>query len=370
MKGSILFLGSGSTSGTPSLEHVFKNIHNSNNNINEPHCRICNETVSISSKNKRNPFSVIIKNPISSDKSNGENDQDYFLFEMGQNFRTSMFEYAVSMNIKKVDCIFFLSSNENSFLGIDEVREVQLFEKKFDDQGTLFYCPKKRIPTYLTSSCLISLSDWYEYIINYSLKKDLNSKTKVGCIQLNVLDPEKSSNVIQINSIEEYNSYLSYLLENRNGNKNDTLQNLNFNPIIIDYSSNIKITTLFFLDVKNLICSGYVIEYINSKKKVICILPDYSVVPNTTIQYLKNIDLIDFLILPLFSEQIKEIDHYTLAERINFCKTINCNQFYFYNASCLYDHDFIQSMVDDYCKNNNVDLKFIISYDSLNIPIY
>ncbi|KAH8741826.1 hypothetical protein FG386_001400 [Cryptosporidium ryanae] len=369
MKGSILFLGSGSILGTPSLEHVLRNIRNSNNNIKEPHCKICNETINISSKNKRNPFSLIIKNPLSSDKSDEKSYQDYFLFEMGPNFRISMLEYAVPMNIKKIDCIFLLSSNEKSFLGIDEVREVQLFEKNFDNEGTLFYHPKKRIPTYLTSSCLISLNDWYKYIIDYSLKEDLNSKTKVGCIQLNILDPEKSFNVIQINSIEEYNSYLHYLHENKG--KNKVIQDLSFHPITIEYSQNIKITVLFLLDSKELICSAYVIEYINfSEKKVICILPEYSIIPETTMNYLKNIEHINFLILPIFFGKAKKINQETLAEITSFCKVMNCNQFYFYNTNCLYDHDFLQSMVDEYCINNNIDLRFTISYDSLNIPIY
>ncbi|KAH8585278.1 uncharacterized protein ELE39_002211 [Cryptosporidium sp. chipmunk genotype I] len=365
MSGYILFLGSGTEQGTPNLEHVFKNIDNANKG-NDPFCEICQESIKMKSKNVRNPFSIVIKNPVNNLLSSENKHHDTFLFEIGSTFRISMLEYAIPANINRVDAIFCMSSNELSFNGIDETREVQKYERPVSNDGIVFYEPKIRVPIYFTSSAIHKFNDWYNYIIEYSLKDDLKSKTKVGCVQINILDPRNSPNVILIDSISKFNDYISL---NKDIEIISSVDNdLTLNPIIIQYSNEIKITSLFFIDSDNKLCSGYCIEY-SRGKKLICIIPTYSIIPKETLSFLKTTPAITTLIFPIVPNNSIPINSESIKDSIDFCaKMINAENIFFYNIDCNYSHDFIQEIVDEKSiKFHN--LKFTVSFDSQLIPI-
>lgn len=357
MNGYILFLGSGSKDGVPNLEHMFKNIENRNKGI-DPFCEICNESINANNKNVRNPFSVIINSP-------QDQHQDTFLFEMGPTFRTSMIEYAIPANINKVDRIFCMGSNEASFNGIDETREVQKYERPVSDDGIVYYLPTIRVPTYLTSSAVHALNDWYRYIINYSLKDELKSKTKVGCIQLNILDPRHSPNTLILDSITAFDDYI-------NSNKDfeviqTTDKNSTFYPIIIQNSKEVKITSFFFIDCDNKLCSGYLVEYISCQTSI-CIIPTYSVIPKETLEFLKAIPIINILISPITPSD-SFINSELITDSVHFCaNVVNAKHVYFYNINCNHSHELFQEIV-----NKNASkfphIKFNVSFDSQLIPI-
>lgn len=365
MSSFILFLGSGTEQGTPNLEHVFKNIDNVNKG-NDPFCGICQESIKMKNKNVRNPFSILIKNPVSNLNSSESERHDTFLFEIGSTFRISMLEYAIPANINRVDAIFCMGSDESSFNGIDETREVQKYERPVGNDGIVFYEPKIRVPIYFTSSALNKFNDWYSYIINYSLKDDLKSKTKVGCVQLNILDPRNSPDVTKIDSISKFNDYIS--LNNDIEISDEIDKNLTLNPVIIQYSNEIKITSLFFIDSDNKLSSGYCIEYA-SDKKLICIIPRYSIIPKETLAFLKTIQLINILIFPIVPNESISINSKSIKDSINFCANIiNTENIFFYSIDCKYSHDIVQEIVD----KNSIEfpkLKFTISFDSQIIPI-
>ncbi|OII72257.1 uncharacterized protein cubi_01590 [Cryptosporidium ubiquitum] len=365
MNGYILFLGSGSKEGIPNLEHVFKNIDNINKG-NDPFCEICQKSIKIKSKNVRNPFSIIIKSPLSNIDNFQNEDHNTFLFEIGSSFRTSMLQYAIPANINRIDSIFCMSSNESSFNGIDETREVQIYERPVSNDGIVFYEPKIRVPTYLTCSAIYALNDWYRYIINYSLKDDLKSKTKIGCVRLNILDPRNSPNAISIDSLSAFNDYLN--LSKNFEITDSTENNLTFNPIIIQYSNEIKIISLFFIDSDNKLCSGYCIEYIHDKK-VICIVPTYSIIPKETLVLLKAISLINILIFPIIPNDSFSINSESIKDSINFCaKMMNAEKVFFYNINCNCSHEFVQRIVNE--KSIEFpNINFTVSFDSQLVPI-
>lgn len=359
MDGYILFLGSGSKDGVPNLEHMFKNIENNNKGV-DSFCKICSETIHVKNKNARNPLSILIKNP-------PNQHQGTFLFEMGSTFRTSMLEYALPANINKVDSIFCMGSNEVSFNGIDETREVQRYERPINDDGIVFYMPTTRVPTYMTSSAVRTFNDWYRYIINYSLKDDLKSKTKVGCIQLNILDPRHSPNTLILDSLTAFDEYI-------NSNKDleaiqTTASNLTFNPITIQHSNEIKITSFFFVDCDNKLCSGYLVEYLCNKMSV-CIIPTYSAIPKETLEFLKATSAINILIFPIIPNDSFFINSESIADSVDFCAyVVKAKNVYFYNINCNQSHESVQKMVNEKA-SKFPNIKFNISFDSQLVPIH
>ncbi|KAJ1613239.1 hypothetical protein OIY81_1043 [Cryptosporidium canis] len=362
MNGYILFLGSGSKHGVPNLEHVFKNIENANRG-DSPYCEICKNTIQNKDKNVRNPFSVIVKNPA----ENTSVCKDTFLFEMGSSFRASMLEYAIPANINRVDSIFCMGSNEQSFGGVDEVREVQRYERPSNSEGVVFYEPKIRVPMYLTSSAALVLNDWYRYIIEYSLRNDLKSRTKVGCVQLNILDPRNSPNSLSIDSLDALDDFIN---SNKDPDTTDSaIKNLEFKPITINYSGEIKITCLFFLDGDNKICTGYLIEY-GICKRLICIIPTYDTIPKETLEFLKTVPLINILIFPIVPNDSFVINPESVTNSINFCsKMTNAKSVYFYNINCNHSHELIQQFINENTTQNS-HIQFHLSFDSQIVPIH
>ncbi|KAF7458059.1 putative hydrolase [Cryptosporidium felis] len=365
MNGYILFLGTGSKPGTPNLEHLFKNI-SSLKKGNKAFCEICENGIRTRDKNVRNPFSVILKNPINCEGSPENEHHETFLFEIGPTFRTSMLEHAIPAKISRIDSIFCMTSNESSFDGIDESREVQEFNKPISEDGILHYEPVKKIPTYMSSSAFHVFKDWYKYIMVYSISSNLASRTKVGCIQLNILDPKYSPKVLKIDSQDDLNKLLSSCEDSESKLINNYCD---FLPISIEYSKDIRITALFFIDSDNSLSTGYFIEYHFAKGNSICIIPPHSIIPNGSMEFLKRIPEINTLIFPIIQDDDSEINQKSILSSIDFCANkIKSKNVYFYNINCRYSHDFVQNLLSENIHEQH-GTNFTISFDSLILPI-
>ncbi|OII71979.1 hypothetical protein cand_013170 [Cryptosporidium andersoni] len=368
MNASLLFLGTGTKEGTPNLGHTIKNIEYEHLNKGE-YCSVCskcietliraNKTSVEYNKNIRNSYSALL-----SIKSN-KNSEVTILFEISVEVRKSIIQCA-SKFLKKVDIILTMHSTEESIGGIDEVREIQNFEHFIDENGNVSYYPKKPIPLYLSTSAFINLSNWYNYMILYSLKIKPPFKTKVGTMNISVFDPHNPGVTTTFKSINEANKYVEI---HRYTNFED---NLDFSPVPFKYDS-INITALYFKGNNNELNMGYVIQDEISKNPILCILPNFSIIPQKTLQYLINLPCIQILVVPLLQSHIKSEGTYNIPELIKFCLKISCRNVYLTSITCGIDHtllsDYIRDQVLSLSKYNVNIPQFHVAYDSLFLKV-
>ncbi|CAA9991168.1 conserved Plasmodium protein, unknown function [Plasmodium knowlesi strain H] len=227
----IIFLGTGSSSSTPKLSHIFKNSKVlSNRNKGEPQsselrqediehidkfvdelvehdiecidqlndlylrkrypdcdglkCYTCYDALNGDSKNKRNNISVLVKS-----------NDSYVLIDVGKTFRDSLLRNKDKINFYeiKLDSVLISHSHTDALNGIDDLRDLQEYNK-ITIGDSYYYTPKNPIDIYLNSVSYERLRNGYEYLVKK--RKENIFSSKIAALNLLVIKDEKYNKLI------------------------------------------------------------------------------------------------------------------------------------------------------------------------------
>ncbi|VWU50829.1 conserved protein, unknown function [Hepatocystis sp. ex Piliocolobus tephrosceles] len=210
----ILFLGTGSSSSTPKLSHIFKNsrilssqgikiektskdISKEDNelvdgfveglvskgletidqlndlflkkkypNYNELKCYTCFDALNNNSKNKRNNISVLLK-------SNGSS----VLIDVGKTFRDSLLHNRDKIDFCEIsiDSVLITHSHTDALNGIDDLRDLQEY-KRVSHGDIFYYTSDKPIDVYVNEVSYERLKNGYDYLVKKRYENIFYSK--------------------------------------------------------------------------------------------------------------------------------------------------------------------------------------------------
>ncbi|ANQ11018.1 Uncharacterized protein PCOAH_00052960 [Plasmodium coatneyi] len=227
----IIFLGTGSSSSTPKLSHIFKNAKIlSKRNKGEPQsselrqedieqinkfvdelvehdiecidqlndlylrkrypdcdglkCYTCYDALNGDSKNKRNNISVLVKS-----------NESYVLIDVGKTFRDSLLRNKDKINFYeiKLDSVLISHSHTDALNGIDDLRDLQEYNK-IANGDSYYYTPKNPIDIYVNAVSYERLRNGYEYLVKK--RKENIFASKIAALNLLVIKDEKYNKLI------------------------------------------------------------------------------------------------------------------------------------------------------------------------------
>ncbi|KMZ84630.1 hypothetical protein PVBG_00410 [Plasmodium vivax Brazil I] len=227
----IIFLGTGSSSSTPKLSHIFKNSKIlSNKNKGEPQsselrqedvehinkfvdelvahdiecidqlndlylrkkypdchdlkCYTCYDALNGNSKNKRNNICVLVKS-----------NDSYVLIDVGKTFRDSLLRNKDKINFYeiKLDSVLISHSHTDALNGIDDLRDLQEYNK-ITKGDSYYYTPKNPIDIYVNAVSYERLRNGYDYLVKK--RKENIFFSKIAALNLLVIKDEKYNKLI------------------------------------------------------------------------------------------------------------------------------------------------------------------------------
>ncbi|GAW83749.1 hypothetical protein, conserved [Plasmodium gonderi] len=233
----IIFLGTGSSSSTPKLSHIFKNskilsnkkksyFENSElrqedfefvnkfvddlvskdieciDQLNDLYlkkkyldcpqlkCYTCYDALNNNSKNKRNNISVLVKS-----------NDSYVLIDVGKTFRDSLLQNRDKINFYeiKLESVLISHSHTDALNGIDDLRDLQEYNKV--KKGDVFYYTTEApINVYLNDVSYERLRNGYDYLVKK--RKENIFFSKIAALNLQVIKDKKYNKLI----LEEKNT--------------------------------------------------------------------------------------------------------------------------------------------------------------------
>ncbi|CRG97011.1 conserved Plasmodium protein, unknown function [Plasmodium gallinaceum] len=400
----IIFLGTGGSSSTPKLSHVFKNskkILNKNKNslsklelkkedyenidkfvdelasksldcIDELNnlylkklysdypnmeCYTCFDALNNDSKNKRNNISLLLKS-----------NNSYVLIDVGKTFRDNM--------------VLISHSHTDALNGIDDLRDLQDFNKTMYDD-LYYYTPKKIIDIYLNEVTYERLLSGYAYLAQKRSENIFYSK--IPALNIFILKDEKYNKIMRNDNVLSELKEESDKLENnipiekdidrideKKINKDDDNTSVNIHTydlkdeygFIYSKFDNDKIIRFIpFEHGKNYICVGYII----GKDKKLVYISDCSNLSSYILNYIKNFEPIEILIIDALFYTRKHYSHFSLHQSIKIALLIKPKKVYFVGMSCAIEHNitnlFLQKLSKKY-----PDTSFSLAHDGLFIP--
>ncbi|GAB69202.1 hypothetical protein PCYB_146310 [Plasmodium cynomolgi strain B] len=227
----IIFLGTGSSSSTPKLSHIFKNskillsqkkgepqsselkqedIEHINRFVDElvthdiecidqlndlylrkryPDCHdlkcyTCYDALNSNSKNKRNNISVLVKS-----------NDSYVLIDVGKTFRDSLLRNKDKINFYeiKLESVLISHSHTDALNGIDDLRDLQEYNK-ITNGDSYYYTPKNPIDVYVNEVSYERLRNGYDYLVKK--RKENIFFSKIAALNLLVIKDEKYNKLI------------------------------------------------------------------------------------------------------------------------------------------------------------------------------
>lgn len=179
MRSGILFVGTGASSGTPQLAHVLAahaqahpapsnapaesdpsgQVRNCPSSSQEP-CKVCLDAFSNpSGLNHRNNVSIAIN------FCRGESPKTV-LVDCGKTFRDAALRTLVQNGILLIDAVFLTHDHQDAIAGLDDIRELQRFNRVPGSNGKSWYLAEKILPIRTGKKTATALSKKFEYFVS------------------------------------------------------------------------------------------------------------------------------------------------------------------------------------------------------------
>ncbi|SBT81055.1 conserved Plasmodium protein, unknown function [Plasmodium malariae] len=423
----IIFLGTGSSSSSPKLSHIFKNskilskqnIRNSYNSelkkedfdyvekfveelaskdlecideLNDLYlrkkyndcsdlkCYTCYDALNDNSKNKRNNISVLLKS-----------NDSYVLIDVGKTFRDSLLRNKDKINFYeiKLDLVLISHSHTDALNGIDDLRDLQEFNKiKHDD--ICYYTPKNPIDIYVNEVTYDRLRKGYDYLVKKRTENIFYSK--IAALNLYVLNDEKYNVLIhEKKNLKELTDELVNNSKYNHNNKTEKKNKINdiddkkegentdddkacinihtcdkrdeYGFVYTKFDKDKSIRFIPFQHGTNYICVGYVI---GENKKLIYI-SDCSYLPPYVLDYIKKVGSPEILVIDALYYNSKHYSHFSLYESIQIALIIKPKKVFFIGMSCDIEHNITNLFLKKLAKKFP-DISFALAHDGLFVP--
>ncbi|CAD2105583.1 conserved Plasmodium protein, unknown function [Plasmodium vinckei lentum] len=416
----IIFLGTGSSSSTPKLSHIFQNcktlpeknrngfanselrkedfeevekfvddlaskdlenIDKLNNlylkkkypDYSNLKCYSCYDALAENSKNRRNNISVLLKS-----------NNSYVLIDVGKTFRESILSNNDKINFSEInlEAVLISHSHTDAMNGIDDLRDLQEYERvSYGD--VYYYKSKKPIDVYLNSVSYDRLRNGFEYLAKERTENRFYSK--VAALNFLILKDIRYNNLIHedkhLDEIKDEVCCLSNQSNNTNSTNHTIVNDTNdmnnkkwinihtcdkkdeYGFIYTTFENDKKIRFIPFQHGKNYVCVGYIVG--NNHKLVY--ISDCNYVSTYVIDYIKKFAPIDILVIDALYYKSKHYSHFSMYESIQFSLLIKPKQVYFIGMSCDVEHNITNLYLQKLSKKYP-DISFSLAHDGLFAP--
>ncbi|SBT49818.1 conserved Plasmodium protein, unknown function [Plasmodium ovale wallikeri] len=422
----IIFLGTGSSSSTPKLSHIFKNskivsskgksnsidselkkedfeyierfveelvandldcidglndlyLRKKYHEYSDLKCYTCYDALNGNSKNKRNNISLLLKS----------NDH-YVLIDVGKTFRDSLLHNKDIINFYeiKLDLVLISHSHTDAMNGIDDLRDLQEYNKVANDD-IYYYTPKNPIDVYVNEVSYDRLRNGYDYLVKKRTENIFYSK--IAALNLFVLKDEKYNKIIEGKNLKEIKDELTDTSEHDTNNMSSGNR---VNNVLIEKKENIgdekkcvnihtydkkdeygfvytqfdsdkKIRFIPFQHGKNYICTGYIIGENNK----LVYISDCSYLPEYVLDYIKKVGPTEVLVIDALYYKAKHYSHFSLYESIQIALIIKPKKVYFIGMSCDIEHNITNLFLKKLSKKYP-DISFSLAHDGLFVPFH
>ncbi|CEM20900.1 unnamed protein product [Vitrella brassicaformis CCMP3155] len=317
----ILFVGTGVSSALPHLEHVLSP------NASCPTC--LDAANNPSSRNRRNNVSLLIMH-------RGKN----ILIDVGKTFRDAAIRVLRPNAIYKIDALLLTHCHADAVMGIDDVRDLQRYERPIGPDGKKRYLPVEKLPTYLSQKTLDSLSKQFHYIIKASQATEPLER-KVTVLDFHLLKDDPSA-APDLSTFEVKGTGL-------------------------------VVTALPVWHGKPYVCLGFTFAF-DSDERVVY-LSDVSEVPHDVRDFILSLGPIKILVIDAIHWEKQHFSHITLQEALQYVLLFQPEEAYFVGMMCDIEHDDATEKLNQWLddeRSNNSELnvkKVALAYDGLKIPL-
>mmetsp|Transcript_6145 Transcript_6145/g.15104 ORF Transcript_6145/g.15104 Transcript_6145/m.15104 type:complete len:274 (-) Transcript_6145:439-1260(-) len=165
---TLLFVGTGVSTALPNVGHLL------GKKTFLPEC-VCHKARNEDDKNNRNNVSILLTVP---NKEGGPCER--ILVDVGKTFRASCLKVLAPRQIRWFDSLLLTHGHEDAVGGLDDVRDLQDFNKKLE--------VRQKVKTFLTKETLDVLSRKYDYIIENANAVNGGLKRRVTSLELEVIE--------------------------------------------------------------------------------------------------------------------------------------------------------------------------------------
>jgi len=156
----VLFLGTGVSTGLPSLAHAMN-----------PQCRtftksgtkVCVDALRPNSKNRRCNVSIIIDATL----EDGSNKR--LMVDCGKTFRETILRHAVPNDIDEIDGLLVTHPHADAMLGLDDIRDLQKYEYIKENGKTVGYQVECAFPIISNEMTVNYMQKVFPYLVGKSL---------------------------------------------------------------------------------------------------------------------------------------------------------------------------------------------------------
>ncbi|EQC25815.1 hypothetical protein SDRG_16330 [Saprolegnia diclina VS20] len=301
----IIFLGTGGSSSIPWMQCL----------LSGTNCAVCHHAHAVpSSKNRRNNPSLLVR-------YGGRN----VLIDCGKTFRDSVLKVFLAKNIKSLDAIVLTHGHADACLGLDDVRELQVFtrcaeggdDKKMANEPMYVHChPRTKA----------EVGPKFDYLMLPPLKADASSYRWTAKLDWKVF--------------EDFGSF---------------------------DAAGVAFTALPVMHGKGYLCSGF--EFGAEVGARFVYLSDLHELPSTTRAHLvANPAPIDVLVIDAIYLQAVHGAHLNLPQAIEIIKLLRPKKTYLVGMSHEFDYDVHnRSIRADVLREANLDVE--MAYDGLEVAL-
>ena len=310
IKSDIIFLGTGSSSGTPHLTHIMLKPDDTRyNDAAAINSRLASIGDPANNPNYRCNPSLLIKY-----RHKSNDDEQVLIIDVGKTFREAAVRWFPRHDITKVDAILLTHGHADAFFGLDDVRSIQ----EHNVTGAL-----KPMDVYLTEETQITVKRMFSYLFPKP--------------------PSKKDEFVRCVSNINWNSMFHY-------EKFSPLTGLDVTPIPVMHGEDME-------------CTGFIF----GKKDVIVYLSDISRMIPKTLDVIKGYGEISLLVVDALHPTDSYFSHFSMNDAIKLAKVIRPRMTRLVGMSGHFEHIACNKKLAELKQKEGLDIQ--LAFDGMKIEM-